>query len=134
MTDTPPTDAELDAIEARANAATPGPWEWEDVDTWPSEWGHSGPDLVTVDGETYICKCYCVWRDKDGVEHREAGPKHPHEHFRRNATIIRSWGYDADGLDVEDVDAAFIAAARSDVPRLVAEVRRLRKLLKEREA
>ena len=33
------TTTELSAIRARADAATPGPWEWEDVDldrVWPT--------------------------------------------------------------------------------------------------
>jgi hypothetical protein len=71
------TNEQLDEIEARANAATPGPWEvlnkWWVIPHGKSEW----------DGE--IC-----------------------------------------GNVYQDGDSDFIAAARSDVPALVAEVRRLR--------
>lgn len=76
---------ELDAIEARANAATPGPWASE---TRTVDHGNGVDDwhfLVMSDGES-----------------------------------VHTIGID---------DAAFIAAARADVPALVAEVRRLRALL-----
>lgn len=67
-------DETLDAIEACANAATPGPWE------------HGGNDGL-------------VWPERVG---------------------------DPVSASTEPEDADFIAAARTDVPALVAEVRRLR--------
>ncbi len=81
------TDKELKAIEARANAATVGPWNTGEEESnpgrcrgiWPGDEEHL--EIVTTDSGVY-------------------GPKMP--------------------------DAIFIAAARSDVPALVAEVRRLR--------
>ena len=69
-------ELDLDAIEARAEVATPGPWTIKRGGVRSSEW-LLDPDL-------------------DG------------------------WGH----IDFE-ADAEFIAAARSDVPALVAEVRRL---------
>lgn len=54
------TDEELDAIEARANAATPGPWTWETdyeeeggyfLDGSDGEdvgWARSEPDIVFI--------------------------------------------------------------------------------------
>jgi len=91
------TDAELDAIEARAEASLPGPWE-------ASVEGRdhtSGDDVIlTGDGrdpaaspDIYVTLSY--WSD---------------EPPRRTPPAV---------LD-------FIAAARQDVPRLVAEIRRLR--------
>ena len=77
MTD-PLTDAELDAIEQRAHAATEGPWEASAHRT-----GH-----------------YLVICPDCGVR----------------------GGY-------ERADAEFIAHARSDVPALLAEVRRLRSIV-----
>jgi hypothetical protein len=66
------TDEELNAIEARANAATEGPWEW-----------------------------------------------------RRWTNGISAGDHDV-GASCHTFDCRFIAAARTDVPKLVAEVRRLR--------
>ena len=83
------TDEELNAIEARANVATPGPWlmrESEDigdrvVEAISAVKGPLFEDIVKTDSGTY-----------------------------------------PPGLN----DAAFIAAARDDVPALVAEVRALK--------
>jgi hypothetical protein len=71
------TDAELAEIEARANAARPGPWKVGGYDD-------------TVESESYT------------------GPDHP---------VLADM--------VPPLDAEFIAHARSDVPALIAEVRRL---------
>lgn len=95
---------DLEAIEARANAATPGPWG-------------SGP-LITGDKGDYV-----VWYGRDAEGQRRyigaAGglwaPVCPPD-----AEIV---------FQAEIANAAFIAAAREDVPALVAEVRRLRQLL-----
>ena len=79
------TEEELTAIEARAAAATVGPWD-----------GHqnSGVTSKHTRDNVFETGCGCC-TNKD--------------------------------LSVED--AAFIAAARADVPALVAEVRRLRALV-----
>lgn len=79
---------ELDAIEARANAATPGPWTTE-------------------------------------------RPTKTYEGFRCGVTIAATYGRqciyaDPPGGQAPAADQRFIAAARADVPALVAEVRRLR--------
>ena len=79
MTD-PLTDAYLDAIEQRANAATKGPWE--------------------------------MYR--------------PHHASGFHSVIGGAGGTDNLADDVLEADAEFVAHARSDVPALVAEVRRLR--------
>jgi len=76
---------DLDAIEARATEATPGPWR-------PIIYGES---------------------DFDGPGRYVS--------FGPDATCIS----DSTSMD-SDEDAVFIAAARTDVPALVAEVRRLR--------
>lgn len=73
----------LDAIEARANAATPGPWE----------------PYFTVHGHPHVVRAgQSIWG------------------------VIVSISPD----DYGRADCEFLAAARSDVPALVAEVRRLR--------
>jgi hypothetical protein len=90
---------ELDAIEARANAATPGPWISKHVKT------------VYTNGEV-----------EHQVRSRENGKHVAQIRFRAS-------GDGTIGSDIEDRDVEFIAHARSDVPALVAEVRRLRDLM-----
>lgn len=84
----------LDDIRARAEAATPGPWQWS-----PEEnvWGDCGPNLETV----------------------ERGPVYSDGSQGAEATVVGSWGHDANGISVEDSDKEFIAHAREDVPRLL---------------
>jgi hypothetical protein len=89
-------DEELAAIDARANAATPGPW-------WPWVEGRDG-----TSGDTFI------GRGLDGSRHSDL-------------YLTTDQG---DDLRPEDVD--FIAHARQDIPRLVAEVRRLRRIQADR--
>ena len=84
----PMTPEELDAIEARATAATAGPWTYEGsgcIHTRATE--HYDPE-----DEAYVLE---VLR----------GPDDPSRHT---------------------ANGRFVAAARTDVPALVAEVRRLR--------
>ena len=79
------TEEELTAIEARATAATVGPWR-HDTD---------GGAIGAVEA--------------GGMALAQVQQRVPRDKARR------------------DLDAAFIAAARVDVPALVAEVRRLRR-------
>ncbi|MEH0552538.1 hypothetical protein [Streptomyces sp. B21-101] len=86
------TALDLDDIETRANAATPGPWC---TDSWEIYQGTEyEPGLSMWIGET------C-----------------------RGTT----------DLEQDRADAAFVAAARTDVPALLAEIRRLRAELAEYE-
>lgn len=75
------TDQELDEIEARAAAASPGPWKL---------YGQHGYFMVYM------------------------------EH------IGRALNFDARDYEKAQDDAVFVQRAFTDVPRLVAEVRRLR--------
>ena len=80
------TDEDLDAIEARANAARPGPW------LTPEQAG----DPYKVDA-----------LDHEGCD-------------------VWPWG-GPDGNDEQGkLDMIFAYAAREDVPKLIAEIRRLR--------
>lgn len=89
------SDLDLDAIEARANAATEGPWHV--VTAWTDYVAYQ----VTDDGEAASMNCY------------------------------GGSGAMNTGLGVIEDDAEFIAHARTDVPALVAEVRRLRNVIEE---
>lgn len=127
------TDEQLDAIEARANAATQGPWRWEvnrmsksmhlvGSPKYGSEfvmgfvrWGMNGAQAlfrraVTRDGRT--------WHRMEKAEAFMV-PIPGREHHADWAAAI------------DQPDAGFIAHARADVPALVAEVRRLRAALTE---
>lgn len=82
---------EVDAIEARAKAATPGPWEWWTSNSWR--------------------------RLKQGSErHRSLSILEP----------ITAVDGQTD-ISVREEDMTFIAAARADVPALVAHIRTLEK-------
>lgn len=85
------TDQELAAIEARANAATPGPWKAINIPF------RSGDNTYSF---------WEVYHDRDGVGD--------------------SGGWYAVGDDYTEITAQFVAATRTDIPALVAEVRRLR--------
>lgn len=92
------TDDELDAIATRAMAATPGPWQWRDVPVTKS----------------LALRRLC---DRAGGELLTATCHDTHT------------GCMGAGIDAYHVpDEMFIASARDDVPALVAEVRRLRKI------
>lgn len=80
------TDGELTEIEARASAASPGPW--------------------MVNG-----KAAGGWRIDDGNPDR----------------VGMAFLLTPTALVMKKEDADFIAESRDDIPRLVAEIRRLRK-------
>lgn len=89
-------EAELKAIEKRANAADCGPWTYEDgMISWPAP-GTSCGETIT-----------------DGV--------HEHDHECEIVDSFLSFTRTENG--------AFIAHARTDVPALIAEVRRLRAVI-----
>lgn len=93
---------DLDAIEARANAATPGPW--------------------LVVGPCGDCGRFHAAEARFEREVGEFG------------AYYASWHPAIDGCTPDggrEHDADFIAAARTDIPALVAEVRRLREALNE---
>ena len=107
----PLTDEELDELDELARAATPGPWfvrNLDDVDAMSLVAVSTLPDAGL--GERW-----------PGFDHREIVA----------ATLIQQPRY-VDAADERwDENAHFIAAARDNTPRLVAEVRRLRRQLED---
>lgn len=101
----PMTNEELDAIEARAKAATAGPWV---------VWSDEGP-VWLPNRKALPRECLGGWTTS--VCHHE-GSFESSDH-RCVATAIMRSEDDVQG----GADAAFIAAARADVPVLIAEVR-----------
>lgn len=99
------TDEELDEIQKRADAATPGPWRWG---CWNTFFLSSEPDDM---------------RARNTLEHDpalpqdSAGVQTPEQRGRRVLSV------EDDGPSLED--RMFIAHAREDIPALIAEIRRL---------
>jgi hypothetical protein len=89
---TAPTPDERAGLRAVAEAATPGPWRWEE----PSKesWPQSDESLVS-DGKTW---------ESGGREYPE--------------TVLSGWGYDASGTEADAEDRAHIAAF--DPPTVLA--------------
>jgi len=99
------TQAELDAIRARCEAATPGPWTFEASE---GDCGFSGTcprSLIYCDDKCPACEHWEVYKGAwpNGPEMVECG----------------------DYTFFTDADAAFIAHARTDIPALLAEVERM---------
>lgn len=92
---------DLEAIKARCEAATPGPWEW-----MSPPWTTDPRVLVRRIGDNVEASFQVIDADPSGGEYSLA-------------------------IDPGGPDAAFIAHARTDVPALVAEVEQLRKALDE---
>jgi hypothetical protein len=93
------TPAQLEEIEARANAATPGPWK------------RCSANEARPEG----CSCGLVWSipiDIPIIDVRMRGDDMAHPPQQE-----------------EHANGLFVAAARADVPALVAEVRRLRRVV-----
>ena len=105
----PMTAEELSEIEELARAATPGPWHVRQLD---DDFAMSLVAISTVPdtgtGER--------WPDFD---HRQIVA----------ATLVQQPRYVDVADERWDENANFIANARQDVPRLIAEIRRLRRLL-----
>lgn len=112
------TDAELKAIEARANAASPGKWRWV-VNPKSRE--------IRLEGGTTVMD-FVRWGMGSATPRFEtAGLMSPAMNFTE-AIVGREHHADwARALCHRD--AEFIAHARADVPVLAAEVRRLRGLV-----
>jgi hypothetical protein len=124
----PLTNAELNEIEKRANAATPGPWAWEDVrldsdDLKDYEQDPNRKDLEhpLADDDILRSSCGLGFLDPNGSR-------------LGNDNQVRSTTHETDEPAVYSVGGSmlfrpgtgmFIAHARTDVPRLIDEIRRL---------
>jgi hypothetical protein len=127
----PLPDADLDAIAARAAAATPGPWYW----TVPA---HTGDAHTAVSGalRTHSPAPRPL---PDGTLFHDPSVLVPMARLRGDPDWLERFhkanaqGQTALQVGMEcfarEEDKAFIAHARADVPALLAEVRRLRQQL-----
>jgi hypothetical protein len=111
MTDhTPLTDQQLADIEARANAATAGPW---------GVYQYGGDSLIEIAAD--LEDTGCGYKARRTVARLEDEPLD-------NDPTHREWTAEEDWAQVQ-ADAAFIAHAPEDVRALAAEVRHLRAYL-----
>lgn len=114
MTDRLPlTTQQLDAIEARANAATPGPWGV-----------YESGSLIDIAAD--LEDTGCGYRARRGIARLEDEPLD-------NDPTHREWTAEEDWAQVQ-ADGAFVAHAREDVDALLAEIRRLANELAEEKA
>jgi hypothetical protein len=106
----PMPEAELDEIARRVDAATPGPWH------------------VRLLDDDYASSLVAVSTLPD-TEHTEYWPNFDHGTIVA-ATLVQHPHRYVDIADARwDQNATFIAHARSDIPRMIDEIRRLRELL-----
>lgn len=105
MTNQPTTDQQLDDIQTRANAATPGPWGI-----------YESGSLIDIAAD--LQDTGCGYRARRGIARLEDEPLD-------NDPAHREWTDEDDWAQVRS-DAEFIAHARADIAALLAEVHRLR--------
>ena len=116
------TEAELAAIAERADKATSGPWRL----------GSPFFQCLLNHGDEYHGKGKCRytfqgWNDDNYYEiYRDIGYTEQTEDKGTEPPICGTWNFEEGGVKREE-DARFIAAARQDIPALLAENRRLRK-------
>lgn len=108
------SERDLKAIEERVSAATPGPWYVHLLD---DDWFMNLVAVSTVPDDEHV-------GDRSQFDPGTVVASALVQHPRYVDVADQRW----------DENAQFIAAARTDVPRLLAEVRRLRRLLDERPA
>lgn len=101
----------LDEIEARVNAATSGPWEWWDI-------GENSAGMTSQNGITgYLADDRLpTTRKQMGL-----GPQSAEFDYEESVLVL------ADESHTLGCDADFLATSRRDMPRLIDEVRRLRR-------
>lgn len=130
-----PDALDLDAVEARAIAATDGPWFYDSysgVFSAPKVALYD-PWLDTVDAShTMERHGRCDACGQDGCRLFS-------DEYRRNPLVAHVPAHHGDtAIGARAADAKFIAAARTDVPKMAAEIRWLRaewdRLVKERAA
>lgn len=145
------TDLDLDAIKARRDAATPGPWGWfgnTDVHSMQlatrhfgrlvvmsfRRWGMQSAQPTFATGRTWKTSPQSMF-DFGHVGSMELASRlaryevSPDAPDRTHPSVYR-----ADLNGIKHPDAEFIAHARQDVDDLIAEVERLRALVHREEA
>ena len=125
----PAAATRLDEIRERVEAATPGPWLrgwWMAQAESMCDCSTKGPLLGKRPQKQYpgAGPFHVHATDFFEDEHQISGPAPECE------PVAGNYGYEEGGI-IAGSDSAFIAAAREDIPFLLAEVERLRGALKE---
>lgn len=120
------TGERLAELERLASAATPGPWR-VGYPAFRCVLDHAGE----AHGRGKCRYSFEGWRDGEGQVSRDIGYGPESVSGDEAPVVAGTWDYECGGVR-EPADAAFIAAARTAVPELVAEVRRLRAELARR--
>ena len=104
---------DIEAIRARAEKATEGPWVLASADIFPED------REAQRNGRPY----WTITEPEEGMTIRRGpmGSKHMDP-----ARVIDGAGFDADGIYGSTPDLEFIAHARTDIPALLSEIDRLR--------
>lgn len=127
MTITEFLESRIAEDEALAQAATPGPWTWWNLEGLDQGWSDNGPNLESTQGEWRSCPYYCNWKEPS-TQHRGVNGQPGHEHLVTEQ-VIGSWGHDANGISVALVDATHIAV--HDPLRVLAECAAKRAIVAE---
>jgi hypothetical protein len=116
------TDERLAEIEARANAATRGPWR-----AGAPDWRCRKPEHGTMQhpGPPECVYQYAGWQAAVGVVSPDPGYAADDTRAAERPAVAGTWDYESGGI-LAPADVVFVAHARADVPELVAEVKRLR--------
>lgn len=138
------TSSRLAEIKALADAATEGPWGFlryhvcsvAKRDGEYSTYRDSRAPTPVLAGKCHLCEEYPLVKmfdDAGGQKHIHALPPYDDSEGWRDITsaatfqeITGNYDYEAGGVNSTEADARFIAASRTAVPELVAEVERLR--------
>ena len=131
------TNEELDRLEKLASKATPGPWEWaEDRFNWKYRRRKKDGTFAAKAGKRLTDSwVFCLvgphsWCPPGRPVDPETGiPRGLDEHDYHHVMGLRWFHVKVKTLfnvSPSPADEAFIAASRSAVPELIAEVRRLR--------
>lgn len=137
------TPDQLAEIEATEKAASPGPWEPGDI--WLTAGLIWDADHKRVDPKTATHCGYCgigepVWTGRADINgtvmrahrHRDPEPYEPDHKISGadGASVAGNYDYEVGGI-LRPEDTAFICAARTAMPALLAEVKRLRQRIAE---
>lgn len=119
------SDFDLEAIKARRDAATPGPWYWGGNVTVPGN-----IDLRARVSNTPIVMDFrrwgtqgaepCFWKRAPGKDPAFAG-----EFQRARDIAVREVPYRGDVVRLDNADAEFIAHSRADIDALIEQVETL---------
>lgn len=106
---------DIEAIRARAEKATAGPWVLASVDIMPEDRDAKG-----------VGRLWTITEPQEGQTIRRGpiGRKSPN-----TDAVIDGAGYDADGIYGSTPDLDFIAHAREDIPALLARVDELERVV-----